>query len=116
MSTEVKVGFARQQYGRDRYDHKVSMDDLPLILAEHEIDPTLIERMAYTTRLEILRLTAEVHTKTVYLKHEAADAGWQKGAKPTPGMLGAKADLDARKAELKAVLAPYVPAPEPAGT
>jgi hypothetical protein len=105
--TSIKIGWARGQYARDRYDTEVDLADLPLIFTEYGADPGLAETVKLSDRLEIARLFGEVHARTVYLRHEAAEAGWSKGRKPTEGMLGAQRDLRRAQALLANLLAEY---------
>lgn len=117
--TAIKVGWARKDYGRDRYDVEVSLDDLPDILIEHEVDPAYADKISYSRKLTILRLVAETHATDVYARREIADAGWEKSKGAPPG---AVADVLGRlkviKGQLDKILADYKPTevPEPAGT
>jgi hypothetical protein len=116
METSVRVGWAREQYAKDRYDVEVSLADLPLILTEHGIDPEQIDRIPYTRRLTIIRLTAEVHASDVYLRREVAAAGWKSGQPVPDAVAQVKTRRDSFKAQLAGVLNDYRPAqaPEPA--
>ncbi len=117
--TAIKVGWAREQYARDRYDVEVDLADLPDILIEHEVDPAYAGEIPFSRKLTILRLVAEVHATDVYLRREAAAAGWNGKTKPVPeAVLQVNAQLAGVKAQLEKVLAGYKPAkvPEPAGT
>jgi len=115
MATEIKVGWARRDYGRDRFDVAIDLADLPDILTEQGADPALASAIPYSTRLAILRAFARMIAMNEYLRREAADAGWSQGEEPTAGMRGAKKDLDAAKTQLAGLVAPYR-VQEPAGT
>jgi hypothetical protein len=114
MATEIKLGWARQQYGRDRFDVNIDLADLPLILAEHGADPALIDTIPYTRRLEILRVQAEIFGRTVYLRHETDEAKAAGETKPTAVMTRVKAGIDEHVERLERLLAAYRPVPEPA--
>lgn len=116
--TAIKAGWARKDYGRDRYDVEVSLDDLPDILAEHEIDPEQAGRIPYSRRLTILRLVAETHATDVYARREIADSGWSGRGTPPAAVADVLNRLKVIKGQLDKILADYKPAevPEPAGT
>jgi len=116
--TAIKVGWARKDYGRDRYDAEVDLADLPEILAEHGIDPEGCDLIPYSRKLTILRLTAEVHATDVYARREAADAGWDFKGTPPAAVADVLRRLKTTKAQLATILADYKPAeePVPAGT
>ncbi len=81
--TAIKAGWARKDYGRDRYDVEVSLDDLPDILIKHKVDPAYAD-IPYSRKLTILRLVAETHATDVYARREMAKhPGWNgKGTPP----------------------------------
>jgi len=106
MSTSVKIGFARQQYGRDRYDIQIDLADLPDILAEYGVDEAGYKRMPFSVRKKTLRFEAEIDAKTVYYEHELADAKAGDG-RPTAAMAALKAEVPALRARRDALLAPY---------
>jgi hypothetical protein len=117
--TAIKAGWARKDYGRDRYDVEVSLDDLPDILTEHGIDPEGCDLIPYSRRLTILRLVAETHATDVYARREIADAGWERGkGSPPAAVADVLGRLKVIKGQLATILADYKPAevPEPAGT
>ena len=120
MSTSVKAGWARRDYGRDRFDIQLDMADLPQILADYGVSADGHERMPFATRLRVLRLEAEIIAKTVYYDHEVADARASAavGQAPTPtaAMRALKPEVEAMRARRDEMLAPYKPAktPEPA--
>ena len=103
--TEIKVGWARRDYGRDRFDVAIDLADLPEILAEQGADPAQVSTIPYSKKLDILRAFARMTAMNEYLRHEAADAGWVQGDEPTAPMRGAKRDLDAAKAKLASLVA-----------
>lgn len=120
MSTSAKIGFARQQYGRDRVDIQIDMADLQDILTEYGVDEAGYKRMPFSARFKVLRIEAEIIAKTVYYEHEMADAraavvpGQQPQA--TAAMKVLRGEVPELKAKRDALLAPYVPekAKEPA--
>ena len=115
--TEIKVGWARRDYGRDRFDVAIDLADLPEILAEQGADPAQAGTIPYSKKLDILRAFARMTAMNEYLRREAADAGWQQGEEASAPMRGAKKDMDAAKAKLAALVGPYrVKEQEPAGT
>lgn len=117
--TAIRVGWAREQYAKDRYDVEVDLADLPDILIEHEVDPGQIENIPYSRRLTIMRLVAEMHATDVYLRREAAAAGWDGKTRPVPEAVAkVSARLSGVKAQLAKILDSYKPAkvPEPAAT
>lgn len=111
MSTSVKIGVARLQYGRDRFDIEYDMADLPDILAEHGVDEAGYKRMPFSVRYKALRWEAEIVAKTVYYEHEAADARTTAASGQPPQATAAMAALKREVPELKAkrdaLLAPY---------
>jgi hypothetical protein len=116
--TAIKAGWARKDYGRDRYDVEVSLDDLPDILVEHKIDPERAGEIPYSRKLTILRLVAETHATDVYARREIADAGWNQKGTPPAAVADVLGRLRTVKGQLAAILADYKPAeePVPAGT
>jgi hypothetical protein len=111
MRTSAKIGFARQQYGRDRADIQLDMADLPDILTEYGVDEAGYKRMPFSARYKALRLEAEIIAKTVYYEHEAADA--RREAAPgqqltlTAAMTALRREVPELKAKRDALLAPY---------
>jgi hypothetical protein len=116
--TAIKAGWARKDYGRDRYDVEVDLADLPDILAEHGVDPVKTDAIPYSRRLTILRLVAETHSTDVYARREIVDAGWDQTGAPPAAVADVLRRLKTVKAQLDKILADYKPAeaPEPAGT
>jgi hypothetical protein len=116
--TAIKVGWARKDYGRDRYDAEVDVADLPLILIEHGVDPAQIDNIPWSRRMTIVRLAAEVHATDVYARREIADAGWNGKSTPPEAVAKVLTQLKAAKAQLAKILADYKPdeEPVPAGT
>lgn len=98
--TNIKLGWARQQYGRDRADFAIDMADLPLILIENNIAPELAGAIAYSKRWEIISAYAEVLAAKAYLQHEAVDAGWKQGQPYTDTMTKVSAALKSHQARL----------------
>lgn len=103
--TQIKLGWARQQYGRDRADFAIDMADLPLILTEAKIDPELSGSIAYSKRWDIISAYAEVLAAKAYLRHEAVDAGWRQGQPYTDTMTKVDAALKGHQARLARLLA-----------
>jgi hypothetical protein len=103
--TQIKLGWARQQYGRDRADFAVDMADLPLILNEAGINPHLIEGIAYSKRWDLISAYAEVLAAKAYLRHEAVDAGWRQGQPYTDTMTKVDGALKSHQARLAKLLA-----------
>jgi hypothetical protein len=116
--TAIKVGWARKDYGRDRYDVEVDLDDLPDILVEHEVDPAYADKIPYSRKLTILRLVAEMHGTDVYARREIADAGWNGRGTPPVAVADVLGRLRVIKGQLDKILADYKPAevPEPVST
>jgi|tagenome__1003787_1003787.scaffolds.fasta_scaffold18760370_2 hypothetical protein len=116
--TAIKAGWARKDYGRDRYDVEVSLDDLPDILAEHGVDPERADEIPYSRKLTILRLVAETHATDVYARREITDSGWGGKGAPPATVADVLGRLKVIKGQLDKILADYKPAevPEPAGT
>jgi hypothetical protein len=106
MSTSVKVGWARRDYGRDRYDISLDLSDLPDILAEYGVDEAGYARMPFSVRRKALRLEAEIDAKTVYYNHELADAR-AAGGQATAAMATLKAEIPVLEAKRAALLAQY---------
>lgn len=116
--TSVKIGFARQQYGRDRYDVSIALTDLPHFLAEFGVDEAGYARMPYSTRMKVLRLLAEIDAKAVYYEHEVADAKAAANGsvvQPSAAMITLKAEVPQLRTKRDELLAQYkVKRPEPA--
>lgn len=110
--TSVKMGWARQQYGRDRYDASYALADLPYFLVELGVDEAGYKRMPYSVRMKVLRLLAELDAKAVYYEHELADAKAaapvQEAPKPTAAMTALKAEVPQLRAKRDALLEPYL--------
>jgi hypothetical protein len=96
MATSVKVGWARGDYGRQRNDTEVDLADLPLILAEHGLDPAVLDGIPYGARLEMIQARAEMFSLTVRLRHEVADDRAAGKSGPGPAALAVR---DARREE-----------------
>jgi hypothetical protein len=103
--TQIKLGWARQQYGRDRADFAIDMADLPLVLTEAGIDPELAGSIAYSKRWDIISAYAEVLAAKAYLRHEAVDAGWRQGQPHTETMTKVETALKSHQARLAKLLA-----------
>jgi hypothetical protein len=115
MTTSIKIGFARRDYGRDRYDFQLDLDDLPAVLIEHGVDAAGYGRMPMSTRLKVLRFEVEINVKSAYHAHEAADAKAAGATTATDAMATLKAEVADLRAKRDAALAPYkAPVPEPA--
>jgi hypothetical protein len=105
--TSIKLGWARRQYGADRFDVELGMTDLPRILAEHKADPAAAETMPFSTAIEILRLEAEIIGKGVYYRHEQTEAQASGATRATAAMMALKAEVPALRTERDMLLAPY---------
>lgn len=109
-NTCIKVGWARRDYGRDRYDFSLDLADLPFILAEYGVDEAGYKRMPMSRRLRILHLEAEINAKTVYYEHELADARAANPQRPvaTAAMAALKAEVPRLRTTRDDLLEPYM--------
>jgi hypothetical protein len=108
MSTSVKTGWARQQYGRDRFDIQLDLADLPFIIAEYGVDEAGHKRMPHSVRIKVLRTEAEIIAKTVYYEHELAEARAAGSKVPSGAMVALKAEVPDLRTRRDDLLEPYM--------